>query len=135
MKKLLIATSVLTLPLLIGIAAWWQFRTVTNDHPYFGTQKLEMRWENPFRYSADLDKNGTIDFVAIWPGYESQDPPEEVWSDPSGKGYLEFHVTFLNGEIYKTEVDDDGDGVYDRWLSINEQDQLGQHGAWPQLNR
>jgi hypothetical protein len=107
------------LPLLGGLG--YLFRWETYDNPEFGLIKTYYRWGRPTVQTLDRNRDGRIDgqywidapfgTVAIHFGTVLK-----MTEDRDSDGRHELRVFFRDNEIDRLELDEDGDGKYERIL-------------------
>ena len=137
-KNTVLAIAFLAFCILLSVATMWMFRTESISHPFFGELSLQFRWGKPHLLRMDINSDSRIDFEAVWPGYQNGEPPVECWSDPGERGYFEYHVVFdQDGFPEYVEIDEDGDGKFDRVLSDEEVYALrnGEFMGWKQFQQ
>lgn len=107
------------------IAVLWLFRTENIDNPELGQIQHKYRWGVVRELLADTNRDGQVDFRALFgegdsrssPQIGPHDYPTEFWEDKNFDGIFELHAVYSNEEISRIELDDDGDGHFETVLT------------------
>lgn len=117
--------SLLAFAIVVVAGYLYLFRTLSDDNPALGTITYQYRWGRPSEIRGDTNRDGKTDFRALVSPEGSFSPhtpiAREFWEDRDFDEVFELHA-FLDedGRIAQLEVDEDGDGKYDRTLGSDE---------------
>lgn len=109
----LIVTGLLALALIAVVALGYLFRSQTIENPELGVITYHHRWGKRSQLIADTNRDGMIDFRAR---IDDLGLPEEYWEDSNHDGAFDRHVIMEGTLIQRLELDEDGDGKYERVL-------------------
>ena len=112
---------------LIALGSWFLFRT-ENRLTGVGEVQYKYRWGRPYMMLADTNRDGEIDFRALYWGMDDFDvAADEYWEDRDHNRRFELHVIHDAGSILRIEIDEDEDGTYERILLGEEARTFYQH--------
>ncbi len=97
------------------------FRVDKSDNPSLGIIEYRYRWGRAHEVRADSNRDGEIDFRARFESsrrfFGHSDSPKEYWEDRDYDGSFEIHVVMDGDKIKLVNVDQNGDGMYERTLT------------------
>jgi hypothetical protein len=122
---------------LIGLAWWHYFGDTVWDNPEIGVCRFKLRWGKAYEVRIDTNRDGVADIRIRYSGLRTWGPherPLESWEDTDYDGRVDLHSVWLNADgegVLVLQVDDDGDGVYDRVLCGTDATQLYRERGFP----
>jgi hypothetical protein len=112
-RQRLIVIGLIALIVASAVVAGYLFRRQTYDNPELGVITYHYRWGKRAWLTADTNRDGKID---VRDRIDDLGFPEEYWEDSNYDGSFDRHVVMEGSLIQRVELDEDGDGKYERVL-------------------